>query len=134
MRLRRSSEMMKNDPYTLFIALDDSKEASGKLFLDDEKSFDYTTGKYDYRNFVFSQDTLKNVKIHEGTETFQCTGWIERLVFMGVERGIKAVKVLDEAGGSRDLEFTYDERTKVAVVRKPDLGLGEEWSVVITEV
>ena len=36
MRLRRSSKMMKNDPYTLVIALDANDKAEGYLYIDDE--------------------------------------------------------------------------------------------------
>lgn len=133
MRLRRSSEMMKNDPLTLFIALDGTMEASGMLFVDDEKTFNYENGDYDYRSFVFSKNTLKNVKVHEGKDTFQCSSWIERLVFMGLEEEIKAISLTDEEGVSRDLDFTYDAVTKVLVVRKPDLGLGEAWSITMTQ-
>jgi hypothetical protein len=37
MRLRRSSSLMVNDPYTLIIALDSNLTATGSLYLDDGK-------------------------------------------------------------------------------------------------
>jgi hypothetical protein len=37
MRLRRSSSLMVNDPYTLIIALDRNLTATGSLYLDDGK-------------------------------------------------------------------------------------------------
>jgi hypothetical protein len=44
LRVRRSSSLMRQDPYTLFIALDTHGEAFGELYLDDGHSFDYQQG------------------------------------------------------------------------------------------
>ena len=38
-RYRRSSKLMKSDPYTLVIALDEEGSASGKLYVDDGETF-----------------------------------------------------------------------------------------------
>ncbi|KAH9258248.1 hypothetical protein BASA81_003297 [Batrachochytrium salamandrivorans] len=43
MRLRRSSESMRLDPYTLFVTVNEQGKASGKLYLDDQLSFDFET-------------------------------------------------------------------------------------------
>ena len=37
--------MMSHDPYTLVIALDQSGNANGEIYIDDGKSFNYKTGK-----------------------------------------------------------------------------------------
>ena len=39
MRLRRSSKLMIQDPYTLFVALDKDESASGDLYIDGESHF-----------------------------------------------------------------------------------------------
>jgi alpha 1,3-glucosidase len=41
LRLRRSTMTMRADPYTLYVALDSSKKATGTLYMDDEESFGY---------------------------------------------------------------------------------------------
>lgn len=43
MRLRRSSEFMRLDPYTLFVTADGQGKAAGGLYLDDQLSFEFET-------------------------------------------------------------------------------------------
>ena len=45
MRLRRSSTITADDPYTLYIACDGQGKAKGSFYVDDGKSFDYKKGK-----------------------------------------------------------------------------------------
>ena len=54
-----------------------------------------------------------------------CKDWIERIIFMGVSS--KPSSVVTSAGQS--LEFTYDKNT--LVVRKPELGVVDEWTLEI---
>ncbi|XP_073815599.1 neutral alpha-glucosidase AB-like isoform X2 [Musca autumnalis] len=56
-RIRRSSPLMKNDPYTLIVCLDRNGKAEGTLYLDDEKSFDYRQGKFIYINYPMKRPT-----------------------------------------------------------------------------
>jgi len=60
-RLRRSSTQMRNDPFTLQIALSKNASASGDLYLDDGSSYAYQSGDYVYRRFVFENGRLQNV-------------------------------------------------------------------------
>lgn len=53
MRVRRSSHVMTNDPYTLFVALNAAHNASGSLYLDDRDSLRFMDGEYLLRNFVY---------------------------------------------------------------------------------
>ena len=41
MRSRRSSVLMRDDPYTLYIAVDNDGKAQGSLYIDDEHTFQY---------------------------------------------------------------------------------------------
>ena len=38
-RVRRSTKIMMNDPYTLIVALDENGAAKGHLYMDDGQSF-----------------------------------------------------------------------------------------------
>ena len=38
-RVRRSTKIMMNDPYTLIVALDENGKAKGHLYMDDGQSF-----------------------------------------------------------------------------------------------
>jgi alpha 1,3-glucosidase len=65
LRLRRSTHMMTNDPYTLYIALDSLKKATGSIYMDDEVTFDHQI-KAEYALATFTADfseaiaTIKN--------------------------------------------------------------------------
>lgn len=50
---------MHNDPFTLYVALDDKQSASGTLYVDDYQSFEYKNDKkYVYVNFSFEKNKL----------------------------------------------------------------------------
>jgi alpha 1,3-glucosidase len=53
-RVRRSSALMRNDPYTLVVALDAKAEANGTLYVDDGISYEYRDGKHLYIQFSYS--------------------------------------------------------------------------------
>ncbi|KAJ8910035.1 hypothetical protein NQ315_013243 [Exocentrus adspersus] len=57
-RPRRSASLMRNDPFTLYVALDSKKTATGNLYLDDNESFEYRNKKYLYLHFAFKDNTL----------------------------------------------------------------------------
>uniref|UniRef100_A0A8C9L4S8 Glycosyl hydrolase family 31 C-terminal domain-containing protein n=1 Tax=Serinus canaria TaxID=9135 RepID=A0A8C9L4S8_SERCA len=58
-RPRRSTEAMRGDPFTLYVALSPQGTAEGDLYLDDGVSFDYATkNAFLHRHFSFSNGTL----------------------------------------------------------------------------
>lgn len=59
-RIRRSAILMHDDPYTLIVAVDASKQAKGTLYIDDEKSYEYRQGKYLYLEFEFKNGVLSS--------------------------------------------------------------------------
>eukprot|EP00492_Amphilonche_elongata_P004975 TRINITY_DN566_c0_g1_i2.p2 TRINITY_DN566_c0_g1~~TRINITY_DN566_c0_g1_i2.p2 ORF type:complete len:148 (-),score=13.98 TRINITY_DN566_c0_g1_i2:12-455(-) len=62
-RKRRSSEQMKEDPYTLVIAASKSNFASGFLYLDDGSSLDYMRNEYELRRFEYSGTQIQNTRM-----------------------------------------------------------------------
>ncbi|KAL9128057.1 MAG: hypothetical protein Q9217_003196, partial [Psora testacea] len=59
-RPRKSSGLMKWDPYTLLIVLDKDGKASGSLYIDDGESFNYQSGAYIHRKFDFINGQLSS--------------------------------------------------------------------------
>ena len=53
-RPRRSSALMKYDPYTLLVTLSSTGTATGSLYIDDGESYDYQEGAYIHRNFTLT--------------------------------------------------------------------------------
>ena len=139
--------MMKTDPYTLFIALDDKNQASGKLHMDDEISFGYKK-RSEYADATFSANfNLDNVQI--SNTVVVGTGWassssigmtqlaqdhmIERIIIMGMNAAPTKLIVMDDdddgTKSPRTLEFSYDASTKMLVIRKPELSAVKEWNI-----
>uniref|UniRef100_A0A8C4PMH4 Neutral alpha-glucosidase AB n=1 Tax=Equus asinus asinus TaxID=83772 RepID=A0A8C4PMH4_EQUAS len=70
MRVRRSSECMKDDPITLFVALSPQGTAQGELFLDDGHTFSYQThNEFLLRRFSFSGSPETRLSFQHDPET-----------------------------------------------------------------
>jgi alpha 1,3-glucosidase len=128
-RIRRSSALMKNDPYTLIVALDVEKSAKGTLYIDDGESFEYRDGKFLYIEFVFENNRLSgHVK---NAPKFETKSWLERVMIMGFEAEPKSVKVVTPLEGEQNLEFWFNDVTKVLTIRKPGVNIAGEFEIQI---
>eukprot|EP00667_Euglena_gracilis_P003978 EG_transcript_3994 len=95
-RARRSTTAMRNDPFTLQIALDAKGEAAGALFLDDTHSFKYEKGAFIHRQFEFRDNRLTSAAYTRRTpyttpappasEPFASHTYIERIRVYGLRR------------------------------------------------
>lgn len=134
LRLRRSSQLMKKDPYTLFIALGNLKAAEGQLYMDDEETFLHESKK-EYADASFSADFLGENGIIRNAVSLG-SGWtasgesmagermIERIVVMGIETNPSRISVDGEA-----VEFTYDPGSKLLILRKPAVSALLDWDI-----
>ena len=126
-RVRRSSAVMMNDPYTLTVAPDAQGSASGSLYIDDGKSYDYRDGKFTYVKFDYRDGKLT---AKAENPAYQTAAWVEAVKVLGVDKSPSAVTLGD--GSSSSLGFKHDPETKVLTVRKPGVNLGQRsWSVLI---
>ena len=62
-RPRRSSGLMRYDPYTLLITLASTGSAEGELYTDDGESYEYLDGAFIHRKFSFADSTLLSVDL-----------------------------------------------------------------------
>ena len=135
LRLRRSSMVMKHDPYTLYIALDVNKKAEGELYMDDEESFAYQR-KFEHANATFTADfsdsksstLLSSVSIGSGwvdfVDSLATDRMVERIIVMGVAKSPKKI-VCD----GEEIDFNYNARSRLLVLRKPEVSAMAEWSI-----
>jgi len=155
-RMRRSSTLMENDPYTLRIALDKNMQAYGDLYIDDGKSFNYRRGQYLYRTFSFdknklttSRGDLSNVILDANSQhiapskAYTVSNTIERLVIIGYPtKPTKITLTIQPADSTNvvspdaielrsDLEFSYDASSQTVVVRKPLARIDGQWTISI---
>jgi alpha 1,3-glucosidase len=153
-RMRRSSALMVNDPFTLRIALNEKHEAYGDLYLDDGHSFLYEKGQYLYLSFAFENNTLKatrgnlskvildkNSRRMLPSEKYTVSNTIEKIIIAGYPSKPKKITLtmhatepstsnLPEAIDLQaELEFTYDATMKKLTVRKPLVAIDSKWSI-----
>jgi len=150
-RPRRSSGLMKWDPFTLVITLDPSNTtiyATGEIYLDDGESYEFTEGAYIHRRFVFTENTLTSEDAHAGTsaqakskekyaKTMNAVS-VEKIVVVGAPAswaGKKSVKVVMEGQGGAGREAgllfhaAMEGKAAWAVVRRLDVGIGRGWRI-----
>jgi len=134
LRLRRSSQMMKTDPYTLYIALDKESKAAGVLYMDDEETFGHEK-RNEYAEASFSADLGSKSKTIESTVSVG-SGWtskvdelkpqrmVERIVVIGLTKAPKSIEV-----DGTEIVFEYISDTKVLTLRKPRVSALGEWKI-----
>ena len=143
-RPRRSSGLMKWDPYTLVIVLDKNDKAQGEVYIDDGESFDYKSGAYIHRRFEFSAGALTSSSLPNSLagskvakEYFKKMKdvHVERIIIVNAPKtwhGRLEISVT-ENGKSRgaDMQFFIGEDGAAAwaVVKNPDVGIGNDWTL-----
>ncbi|XP_004521723.1 neutral alpha-glucosidase AB isoform X2 [Ceratitis capitata] len=123
-RIRRAATLMKNDPYTLVVCLDRAGKAQGTLYIDDEKSYAYRKGEFNYLLFEFENGQL-NVNF-KSKPNFKTTAWIERVVIAGLDRTPKSATLI-VGGVSQDLEVLPHEEG--VAIRKPGISVLELFTI-----
>ncbi|XP_048585965.1 neutral alpha-glucosidase AB isoform X2 [Nematostella vectensis] len=160
-RIRRSSSLSHDDPYTLTLALDPKGEAEGDLYIDDFHSFDYKTGAFAYMKFTFKQGKLaaKNETKSQfpdvssppapkddgllnsvwnlmrdkpaGSTPFKTKAEIERIVILGISNSPKSVVLTSSDTANRQLQFTHDKSAYTLTIKKPAVNAASEWTIAM---
>jgi len=160
-RPRRSSGLMKHDPFTLRVALGVDGSAQGELYLDDGEGFGYqqgelvwrslhastTHGKKKPREIVVRSDDLavtepEMAPSYSAANAFargleEADVRVERVVVVGVDVPPVSVSAQGEGHerGARALEWTYEagegDRAGVVVVKDPGVRITKDWAIVI---
>ncbi|RZB84916.1 neutral alpha-glucosidase AB, partial [Asbolus verrucosus] len=126
-RPRRSSTLTHHDPYTLYVALDSNKSATGTLYIDDGQSFSYRNKKYLYLRFQFKDNTLTSSLI-DNTD-YPTEAWVEKIVILGPPAKITKAKITSKSLGTLGLETSYDGEGRSLVVRKPGVNVREPFTL-----
>lgn len=142
-RPRRSSGLMKYDPYTLVVALGPTGGAGGVLYLDDGETYSYQDGEYIHKSFIFNpaDKTLRTGTLHP--EPVKAAKFVksmrdvrvERVIVVGVGEEWKGKKTVSVKQGSKTwkTEVVVHEgvegRAAYAVVRDPKVRIAKDWSI-----
>ncbi|KAI5780831.1 glycosyl hydrolases family 31-domain-containing protein [Geopyxis carbonaria] len=144
-RHRRSSGLMKYDPYTLVVNINNQGVAGGVLYVDDGETFENEKGAYIHRSFIFRQaeGTLASGNIHKDPTSAKAKEYFSQMKSVRVERVI-LVGVSDEWLNKATVEVTvggktfetsitvtkgHDGKANVAVVRDPKAPITEDWTI-----
>jgi alpha 1,3-glucosidase len=136
LRLRRSSYLMINDPYTLYVALDNELKAKGVIYMDDETTFDHES-RNEFGVATFTSDLGSSIIIQNSVELggesalqhAKDTRMIERIVVMGATKPNEIELTHLTSSASTPIEFQYDEKSKILIIRKPEVSALEQWSI-----
>ena len=148
-RPRRSSGLMRWDPFTLVVVVGKDGKAEGALYIDDGESFDYQDGAYIHRKFTFSSSAPggSSVLVSEDIATAgkktkeylktMAKVRIEKVVIVGAPSSWESKsEVLVMEDGAREgkkvgLSWKRGEAGKAAwaVVRDPGVGVGRGWRI-----
>jgi len=136
LRLRRSSHLMVNDPYTLYVALGNDLKAEGKLYIDDETTFDHEK-RHAFGIASFHSSWGDNIVIQNSVyignsdvvDAKVVNGRIvERIVVMGVPTEPREIRLKSD---DSPIEFQYDGKSKVIDIRKPGHSALEDFSLYL---
>ncbi|CAI4963640.1 BAD_collapsed_G0004260.mRNA.1.CDS.1 [Saccharomyces cerevisiae] len=140
-KYRRSSMLMKNDPYIIVIAPDTEGRAVGDLYVDDGETFGYQRGEYVETQFIFENNTLKNVRSHIPENltgihhnTLRNTN-IEKIIIaknnlqhnITLKDSIKVKKNGEES--SLPTRSSYENDNKITILNL-SLDITEDWEVI----
>ena len=136
-RPRRSSGLMKFDPYTLVIVISKAGTAVGELYVDDGESFDFESGAYIHRSFTFSDGVLESKNI--GTKGKLTDKYlktmknvvVEKIIIVGAPGAWKDKTSVTVGKSNAKIEWHSGEVDKApwAVVKKPQVAIGEDWKI-----
>jgi alpha 1,3-glucosidase len=150
-RPRRSSGLMKYDPFTLVVVLDAAGNAAGTLYLDDGETFDYEMGAFIHRRFSFDgarniltssnldASTVRTVKFEKYNKAMEKVR-VEKVVIVNAPaawKGKEEVVVMEEGAKEskrrKPVSMTYHakdgKKAAYAVIRDPRVAIGRGWKI-----
>lgn len=125
-RVRRSSALMRNDPFTLVVALDAALTAAGRLYLDDEQTHAaQVDGVFSEVVFAATRSGVSGTPV---VHKFASLAWVEKIEVFGFQSAATA-PTRATVNGERVVEVQYDATRDCLVVRKPGVLVTDAWHV-----
>ncbi|WWC89838.1 uncharacterized protein L201_004766 [Kwoniella dendrophila CBS 6074] len=155
-RVRRSSPLMWQDPFTLTIATSKEGKASGQLYLDDGVGYGYTQGEYIWRSFDFNGKSLSSKSkspsptssssdtsvVEYDSENNNCAQAIshvkiEEITILGLSNKPKSIKINGEEpswtfdNGSANSNSTKEGQSSKLIIKNPGVDVVSNWEILI---
>jgi alpha 1,3-glucosidase len=144
-RVRRTSSLMSQDPFTLTLALGRDGAAAGQLYMDDGESYAFESGAYVHRAFAYTPSPSANglgtlasrqFTPHDAANAYAKSVahvHVERIVILGAATKPAAVTVAGKA-----VDFAYAEQAEgpnpvpgVITIKNPGVRVADDWEVVV---
>ncbi|KAJ6639789.1 Neutral alpha-glucosidase AB, partial [Pseudolycoriella hygida] len=125
---RQSSFYMADDPVSLFVAVDLAKKATGTLYIDDERSYDYRRGKYIYLQFEFDESTLSSRYVDRDS-SFATGSSLGRIVVAGIDDAPSSVTIHSSDGETKLLNVV-NVTNEFFVIEASNTNLALEWQII----
>jgi alpha 1,3-glucosidase len=158
-RPRRSSPLMKQDPFTLRITLSKSGSARGELYMDDGETYSHQQGQVVWREFRFSRrgrkenwltstDLVASGKVV--ADGFDISRYSPLNAFAKSVEGVRVEKIIIlglpmkprrvEVSGVSKIEHTWQDGSSVEkegtasvlTLKNPGVQVTQDWAIVFT--
>lgn len=120
-RYRRSTRLMRNDPFHMVVALDSAGHAQGELYVDDGESYAYTKGEYLLDTVTVADGRISSVSSGELKPALL----VEKISVLGGKVPVSATASQD--GRLWPVKFTAHRH--YSVVENPGVEVGRDWTV-----
>lgn len=128
-RLRRSSKLLRFDPISLLVALNNEDCAQGLVYFDDEESNDYEESNKIYMKKIhFQKNELFIAHIHDN---FKISNKIEKITIMGITKKIKKVVFTTFLDPKEEIiEFLQEDG--ITNLNRLHISLDYLWKIIFT--
>ncbi|OBA21044.1 hypothetical protein METBIDRAFT_31664 [Metschnikowia bicuspidata var. bicuspidata NRRL YB-4993] len=133
-RYRRSAKLMRNDPYSLVVALSKDSTAQGRLYIDDGESYGYKEGKSLLVSFEATAGRLTGTS-RSGDETYAASlrhVMVERITIVGW--GGSHVEGVEITQQDTTWSAKFERNGDMIEVLGPKLNIVDDWVVRFREV
>lgn len=130
-RYRRSTKLMRNDPYQVVVALDRDGLAEGNLYIDDGESYEYLNGKSITVALEAKKNILKGAPFSADNSylaQFDIVT-IEKITLLGQNQKVSSIEV-HQNGKTNKAVFAQDGH-KIEILGLK-IGVAADWSLVMT--
>lgn len=127
---RQSTIHMRNDPVSLFVAVDSEQKASGTLYIDDEESYMYRSGQYTYLKFELSGNILSGRHVDRDAY-FGTESKLGRIVIAGLDKVPTEVSI-STAEGSQLLNIV-NVSDQYFEIEPSNIRLTLEWEIMFND-
>jgi alpha 1,3-glucosidase len=130
-RMRRSSSLMKNDPYTLYVAVDEAQSAHGEIYVDDYVSYEFENGAYAHTNFDYDNGVITSTPTHSDDGSY-ATIPVERIVLLGVRHQYTTATITADTTGTTSSAQILRGPNGSQIVRNPRVPVAGSWTITLS--